>query len=94
MSNLTDNKNIAKFMGYEVSKDLNYHKDLKYHKDWNWIMPVVEKIENLGFEVRIQFDFCIITNGDNYRKETDFGGGKLITTYTAIVDFINWYNNK
>lgn len=30
-----------------------FEKDLKYHSSWDWLMPVVEKIENLNFCVTI-----------------------------------------
>ena len=52
----TNNKIIAEFMKYikhtqtkaYLTKDGYFHdKDLKFHKDWNWLMEVVEKIENL-----------------------------------------------
>src|SRR4051812_9002764 len=32
------------------SKQANY---LKYHSSWDWLMPVVEKIEKLGYDSRI-----------------------------------------
>lgn len=50
---------IAEFMGlgnkqpFEICEhpkkntDLYFENQLNYHKDWNWLMPVVEKIENL-----------------------------------------------
>jgi hypothetical protein len=36
---------------------------MKYHSDWNWIMKVVEKIEELGFATKIQHDYCISNYG-------------------------------
>ena len=53
-----NNRIIAEFMGAKLTKDLkimypvyegdsSYVKNLKYHSDWNWLMEVVEKIENL-----------------------------------------------
>ncbi len=61
---ITENKLIAEFMGYEL-KLLKYNKcyspkyndgtiaPIKFNSDWNWLMPVVEQIENLGFEFTI-----------------------------------------
>lgn len=55
-----DNKLIADFMGVNVitiddvrenknpyisSADGHLESDLKYHSSWDWLMPVVEKIE-------------------------------------------------
>ena len=58
-----NNKLIAMFMGSyngkEYSIPVSYgmdsfiEKDLKYHCSWNWLMPVVEKIEELGFDTEI-----------------------------------------
>ena len=71
-------------------------RQLAYHKDWNWLMTVVDKIDSLPlFEVRMFPDYCVITDGgDQYHKETDFGGDRMNSTYTAIVDFIEYYNSK
>ena len=37
------------FLGSKVYFD----KDLKFHSDWNWIMKVVEDIEELGYQFDI-----------------------------------------
>ena len=79
--------------------------DLQYHNDWNWLMPVVEKIE---FEhdclVIINSPLqVIITNKDIGQRETPLldevfeievsdRGTKRDCLYKAIVEFINEYN--
>ena len=83
-----DNKLIADFM------EIVDHEHLEFHKDWGMIMLVVEEIENLHYDVRIELDYCTINNGEDYTETTDFGGGKLLTVYTAVVEFIKWYNNQ
>lgn len=35
----------------------------KFHSDWNWIMEVIEKIENLGFATKIDHDYCVSNYG-------------------------------
>ena len=94
---------IAEFMGIEntnglVFQDANtkeFHS-IKYHSSWDWLMPVVDKIESLRDE-----------NGNAYRFTIDMGnaqiegtnieivGGscKLDTTYQAVVEFIKNQNN-
>ena len=49
---MNDNKLIAEFMGLVVSDSDNYTSelhtnvdvDLKYHTSWDWLMPVLKKI--------------------------------------------------
>src|SRR5437870_607544 len=32
--------------------------NLKYHTSWDWLMPVVEKIESLDFQADIYWNHC------------------------------------
>ncbi len=55
---MENNKLIAEFMGLVVSDSDNYTSelhtnvdvDLKYHTSWDWLMPVVEKIEEIAID--------------------------------------------
>ena len=87
---MKDNKLIAEFMGLVVSDRDNYTSelhtnvdvDLKYHTSWDWLMPVVNKIEDyladnvgkVGY-----FDECLNSND-------------LEVRYQAVVEFIKQYN--
>jgi hypothetical protein len=73
---------------------------LLFHSDWNWLMSVVEKIENLQyknnndvFKVVIDYGMCTIYNmiSDlevivNVSKST-----KIEAVYNACVEFIKWF---
>ena len=69
-----------------------YRRDLRglqYHVDWNWLMPVLHKIE------QIRLNSSITNEEVDYRK--DVIDNKVIQvdiqqTYTCIVDFVKWYN--
>ena len=101
---MEDNKLIAEFMGAEWHKD--FFKDVciispsnisyKFHTSWEWLMPVVEKIENLGYDVIIRQGTCEIEGeneeGIEYSHFECFDASKHITTYTAVVEFIKTYN--
>lgn len=98
---MNDNKLIAEFMGAIFDdngmtricdkggrvSDLN----LLFHTSWDWLMPVVQKIESLGYVFTIQggkAEFgemacepqCFIVND------------KLSSTYKAVVKFIKEFN--
>jgi len=73
--------------------------DMLFHESWDWLMPVVEKIEKLGFFVTIRTVVgnqtkCVICNykQTTYLDYVDFD--KITVTYQNIIKFIKWYNRK
>ena len=52
--NMESNKLIAEFMDYssnDIWRTNTENKSMsEYHKSWNWLMPVVEKIESLDLK--------------------------------------------
>jgi hypothetical protein len=89
---------------YEIMTDPKYYKF--YHSSWDWLMPVVEKIETLdrlGGVVQIVQGQCKITSrmaGDSsvYANKSNYismgAKGKLLSTYEAVIEFIKWYNEQ
>jgi hypothetical protein len=69
-----------------------------WYGEWNKLMNVIEKIENMGYEVSIINNECEI--GEDVDAEHYVGlvckqeKYKITSVYSAIVEFINWYNNK
>lgn len=65
MRSVEENKLIAEFMGAKVKncsgisiiefpdKSTCNLSDLKYHLSWDWLMPVIEKVESIGSTVEI-----------------------------------------
>ena len=89
----------------ECLPDLILHA--KYHTSWDWLMPVVEKIEEIAMEevkgvykvhrFRVIFNFTQAEITDMSTGMTvGYGdtGMKLESTYEAVVEFINWYNKN
>lgn len=75
----------------------------KYHKSWDWLMPVVEKIESIIFNEDNSFNvtigstnYCVIqdSHGEVYDSTEDSKESKLLTTYSAVVEFTEWYNEN
>ena len=64
---------------------------LNYHASWDWLMPVVDKIERIknsdDYEVDIFGNCCDI--GGRFEA---IGKTKIEATYKAVIEFIKWYN--
>lgn len=71
---------------------------------WDWLMPVVEKIESLsypeGYTVSINMNTCVVKK-ENF--ETNFVAERLVSTisynkiesvFEAVIQFITWYNTN
>ena len=90
-SNKVENDNLI----WEIPKDC-----LEYHSSWDWLMPVVEKIEHkIEPEVRVLiYEDEVEIWQKTEPKWTELvnvqanGDGKLSNTYKAVVEFIKEYN--
>lgn len=106
---MKDNKLIAEFMGWKPNEHhwcLNGDKDLQYHTSWDWLMPVIEKIEEIAIEddnltikehryqVDMSYTQCNIYDyvRDGVIASADMGT-KLSSTHRAVIEFIKEYNN-
>lgn len=104
-------KTVAKFMGlgiqlHMVESPLNgeyiYIEDLEYNSSWDWLMPVVEKIERTNngtddnyFNVTIGCGFdCTIFDAHHELIINTCEQTKIKTVYKAVVEFIEWYNKN
>jgi hypothetical protein len=68
---------------------------LKFHKSWDWLMPVVYKIEQLGYFIMINKWTSIYTEDKPPKViNTIQKYSKLENTYNSVVNFIEWYNKK
>ena len=81
----TENKLIAEFMGFtdEAFERVNL-LTLKYNTSWDWLMPVVEKMNTT--ELWEEYDISYLAT---YLVSTDINA-----TYNAVVEFINEYNKN
>ena len=80
-------------------------EELLFKQSWSWIMQVIYRIEN-----KLKEKFCVVISEETCRifkitragRKTDcfmlvadgFETTKIASVYTAIINFINWYNNK
>ena len=110
---IEESKLIAEFMGasHKVDNGIEYiclsewqnTHTLRFHTSWDWLMPVVEKIESVttkkypdGFIVRIEGrDVIILTlRGELMVCDYDYDGSKLERVYWMCLRFIQWYNEN
>lgn len=81
----------------EYEKHYYLPSEMKFHSSWDWLMPVVEKIEGLGYDTEIVYrpddgGHCFYINDSPIFSSQM--GGKKEATYTVVVDFIEWYNEN
>ena len=74
----------------------NISKYSKYSKDWNWLMQVVDKIENMGNDISITSNYVQIAynEGEKFINIELKGSIMLEAVYNACVEFIKWYNKN
>lgn len=64
-----------------------------YHESWDWLMPVVEKIESLknsdDYEIDIFGNCCDI--GGRFEA---VGETKIAAVYIAVIEFIKWHKTQ
>lgn len=105
-----NNKLIALFMGIELTKDNKGNHPLisapfppiecfQYHSSWNWLMPVVEKIESLKFWVENRYTYVAIGKKDHENSIisnsfSSLHNTKIEAIYKTVVQFIKWYNEN
>ena len=115
---LNDNKLIAEFMEYELQEELwvatmskeddtFLGRHLKYHTSWDWLMPVVDKIES----IHGVFRRGSMTKGGQLHNATEkkyvieygmhdkviayvYANSRIDAEYQAVVEFIKAKNNQ
>ena len=77
-----------------VEQDYLFVEDLKFNSSWDWLMPVVEKIENVldgDVSVIISDASCSISYSNSYSICAE-AYTKIEAIWLACVNFITWYN--
>ncbi len=104
--NKENNKLIAEFMNVKHKTVFGKGKVYNgYDKSWDWLMPVVKKIEGFKvssnddlmegymYNVRIEQYFVYILNGQTMDVIIEMNGiSKIDATYKAVVQFIKQLN--
>lgn len=73
----------------------------EFNSSWNWLMPVVDKIERLGYGTRMDYHrasmygvtiFVMKRGLINAIIHVAKQDSRLTSVYLAVVEFIKWYN--
>lgn len=74
---------------------------LYFNSDWNWLMQVVEKIENTSYKEDSFFNVhigsladCTIQNAKYEQIINKISTTKIEAVYDACVEFVKWYNKN
>ena len=83
---------IPSIQVYATDED-SYH-DLKYHSSWDWLMPVVEKINRIkGHDIIIYKTTVHVNDDSQILLETTNNVSIINAVWDAVVQFIQWYNS-
>lgn len=76
-----------------------YPWNLFYHTSWDWLMPVVQKINSMTPELKLPRDLQAMKDRTHpFEKYADVLGlpvsSPINEVYKAIVQFIKWHNSQ
>ena len=73
----------------------NISKYSKYHTDWNWLIEVVQKINDQNNVVQIHENHVMVVNNTKGEVLVDVVSGSMLeATYEAVVEYIKLKEKK
>lgn len=94
VSEVSINGQMGLYKTYNIKNRIHL-KNMQFNKSWDWLMPVLCKIEDLGYEADMFNDICVISNKNNKDifRITKSGSSRIVALYNCILEFIKRYNN-
>lgn len=104
---LSESGIIVSAKGYDYRGEFLLLDELRYNTSWDWLMPVIDKIETdrnyavilslnqCEIKCKVMSDTTRITSADLAHGSNYSGkNSKLSNTWLAVVEFIKWYNSR
>lgn len=106
-TDVVDDRTLAYYVGKSIihtdntenenDNDVFHPDDMQFHTSWDWLMPVVEKIESLrnknGDGYRFTIDMCN-THIEGSKIGVIGASCKIDAVYQSVVEFINLKTNN
>ena len=82
--------NIRADYAKEDDEFISFENLFEFHSSWDWLIPVIDKIYSMNEYIEYK-DYMnnIICDG-----EIDINTKFIQITFSDVVEFIKWYNNK
>lgn len=91
---IDNNKLIAIFMNnyQKLSNDSQFGK---FHISWDWLMPVIDKIQKLEpKDINDTVSSAALYSRVIWIENTFSPDISISKTYIKVIEFIKWYNNE
>lgn len=85
----------------------NFEKELKYNSSWDWLMPIIKKIHELGYVCVFYGNYCFIQDILSFKNKPSVETKELFiqqyckqeeelitAVFEAVVWFVEWYNEN
>ena len=105
-----DGINDSKPFDYDTDTELIkecYPEQMRFSTSWDWLMPVVEKIESLDLDkILPSYGNIILRTYSKYYSRFEsinsqslhfpdvYGKTKILSIYNAVVEFIKWFDKN
>ena len=102
--NRENNALIAQFMGVEKGKHTHFmvepfslesyatEDDLKYDISWDWLMPVIEKIESMKANFKVKSQWNEFTEKTYHQVVVNIEEGEMSKDRSCIYDSVRVYD--
>ena len=89
------NQDYVPYLVKEGVSEPIFKDSLEYHSSWDWLMPVVEKIESNENFIDISKNYVtIMIKGQRTKSYPVVNGNKITTLFLAVSDFCLTQNKK